>query len=262
MAFSAKDVQSLRQSTGAGMMDAKKALEATDGDMEAAKQWLREKGLAASAKRDDRENTQGVVSLHIAGNVGAIVKLKCETDFVAGSDQFKGFADELAALVAAKGEAAVAERTEKLEDLKITLKEKIELGDVVRIEAGSGSVLDSYVHVQGGRGVNCVLVEMSGASVELAHDVAVHIAFARPRYLTRADVPADVVEHERATLETLSRNEGKPEAALPKIVEGRLNGFFKDIVLLEQPYAKDDKQSVQQVIGSASIVRYAQVEIG
>ncbi|MFZ9630051.1 MAG: translation elongation factor Ts [Ilumatobacteraceae bacterium] len=262
MAFTAKDVQSLRQATGAGMMDAKKALEANDGDMEAAKQWLREKGLAASAKRDDRENTQGVVALHLAGSVGSIVKLKCETDFVAGSDQFKDFADELAQLVAAKGEAAVAERTDKLEDLKITLKEKIELGEVVRFEAAAGNVLDSYVHLQGGRGVNCVLVEMSGASTELAHDVAVHIAFARPKYLTRDEVPADVVEHERATLETLSRNEGKPEAALPKIVEGRLNGFFKDVALLEQAYAKDDKQTVQQIIGSASIVRYAQVEIG
>jgi elongation factor Ts len=262
MAFTAKDVQALRQATGAGMMDAKKALEANDGDMEAAKQWLREKGLAASAKRDDRENTQGVVALVIDGNVGAMVKLKSETDFVAGSDAFKAEADALAALVAAKGEAAVAERAAILDDLKITLKEKIELGEVVRIEAAPGNVLDSYLHMQGGRGVNGVLVEMSGASQDLAHDVAVHIGFARPKYLTRDDVPAEVVEHERATLETLSRNEGKPEAALPKIVEGRINGFFKDVALLEQPYAKDDKQSVKQFIGSASIVRYAQVEIG
>jgi len=244
------------------MMDAKKVLEANNGDMEEAKQWLREKGLAASAKRDDRENTQGVVALVIDGNVGAIVKLKSETDFVASSDQFKGEAQALAELVAAKGEAAVAERSAILEDLKIVLKEKIELGDVVRIEAAAGNVLDSYLHIQGGRGVNAVLVEMSGAGQELAHDVAVHIGFARPKYLARTDVPADVVEKERATLETLSRNEGKPEAALPKIVEGRLNGFFKDVALLEQPYAKDDKQSITQLIGSASIVRYAQVEIG
>ena len=103
---------------------------------------------------------------------------------------------------------------------------------------------------------------MSNASQQLAHDIAVHIAFARPKYLSRNDVPADVVEHERQTLETISRNEGKPEAALPKIIEGRLNGFYKDVALLDQPYAKDDKQSVTQVIGSASIVRYAQVEIG
>jgi elongation factor Ts len=262
MSFTAKDVQALRQATGAGMMDAKKALEANDGDMEAAKQWLREKGLAASAKRDDRENTQGVVALTIAGNVGAIVKLKCETDFVASSDRFKGEAQTLADLVAAKGTDATAERAGELDDMKITLKEKIELGDVVRFEAAAGNVLDTYLHVQGGRGVNAVLVEMANASAELAHDIAVHIAFARPKYLSRNDVPADVLEHERQTLETISRNEGKPEAALPKIVEGRINGFYKDVALLDQPYAKDDKKSVTQVIGSASIVRFAQVEIG
>ena len=262
MAFTAKDVQALRQSTGAGMMDAKRALEANDGDMEASKQWLREKGLAASAKRDDRENTQGVVSLVVVGNVGAIVKLKCETDFVASSDQFKAEADTLAKLVVANGEGAVASRAAQLDDLKITLKEKIELGDVVRFQAAPDNLLDSYVHVQGGRGVNAVLVEMAGAQQSLVHDIAVHVAFARPKYLSRNDVPADVVEHERQTLETISRNEGKPEAALPKIIEGRLNGFYKDVALLDQPYAKDDKQSITQVIGSASIVRFAQVEIG
>jgi elongation factor Ts len=262
MAFTAKDVQALRQATGAGMMDAKKALEANDGDMEASKQWLREKGLAATAKRADRENNQGVVALALAGNVGAIVKIKCETDFVAGSDAFKDEAQALAELVAAKGEAAVAERTGNLEQMQITLKENIELGEVVRIEAAAGNVLDSYLHIQGGRGVNAVLVEMSGASQDLAHDVAVHVGFARPKYLSRTDVPAEVVEAERQTLETITRNEGKPEAAVAKIVEGRLGGFFKDVALLDQPYAKDDKQSVSQFIGAAHIVRFAQVEIG
>jgi len=262
VSFTAKDVQSLRQASGAGMMDCKKALEANGGDMEAAKQWLREKGLAASAKRDDRESAQGVVAMKIDGGIGAIVKLKCETDFVASSESFVAEAEALVALVMAKGEGAVGERATQLEDLKILLKERIELGEVVRIEAGAGNVLDSYLHVQGGRGINGVIVEMSGASAELAHDVAVHVAFARPRYLRREDVPADVVAAERATLETITRNEGKPEAAVPKIVEGRIQGFYKDVVLLEQPYARDDKQSVAQVIGKASIVRYAQVEIG
>ena len=130
MAFTAKDVQALRQATGAGMMDAKKALEANDGDIEAAKQWLREQGLAASAKRDDRENAQGVVALVVDGQVGAMVELKCETDFVASSEHFKLEAQELARLVAAKGPEAVAERQDRLEDLKITLKEKIEVGRV------------------------------------------------------------------------------------------------------------------------------------
>jgi elongation factor Ts len=107
-----------------------------------------------------------------------------------------------------------------------------------------------------------VLVELQGGSPELAHDVAVHVAFARPRYLRKEDVPADVVDKERATLEAISRNEGKPEAALPKIVEGRLNGFYKEICLLEQPYAKDEKQSITQLLGGAKVVRFAQVEIG
>lgn len=262
MSYTAKDVQSLRQTTGAGMMDCKKALEENGGDIEAAKQWLREKGLAASAKRDDRDNTQGVVALKVQGNKAAIVKLKCETDFVASSDAFKGEADALVDLVLAKGAAAVSERSAQLDDMKITLKEKIELGDVVYFEAAAGNVLDSYAHIQGGRGVNGVIVEMSGATAELAHDVAVHIAFARPRYLAIEDVPADEIEKERATLETLTRNEGKPEQAIAKIVEGRIGGFFKDICLLEQPYAKDDKVSIKQFIGSASIVRFAQVEIG
>jgi elongation factor Ts len=262
MNFTAKDVQTLRQATGAGMMDAKKALEANDGDMEAAKQWLREKGLAASLKRDDRENNQGVVALLVEGNVGVLVQLKSETDFVASSDQFKAEADELAKLVAAGGVDAVKERASQLEDLKITLKEKIELGDVVRIDAAPGNVLDSYLHIQGGRGVNGVLVELAGGTPELAHDVAVHIAFARPKYLTSDEVPAEVVAAERATLETITRNEGKPEQAIPKIVDGRIQGFFKEVALMEQPYARDDKQSIRQILGGATVVRFAQVTIG
>ncbi len=146
--------------------------------------------------------------------------------------------------------------------MKITLKEKIELGDVIHMAAADGNEIGHYEHIQGGRGVNGVLVEMADSSAELAHDVAVHIAFARPKYLARDEVSADVVEAERKTLETITLNEGKPEQAVPKIVEGRLNGFFKDVCLLEQPYAKDDKQSVQQFIGDASIIRFAQVEIG
>ena len=196
MSFTAQDVKALRESTGAGMMDCKKALEETGGDLEAAKQFLREKGLAASAKRDDRENNQGVVAISVSGGSGAIVQLKSETDFVAGSDQFKEEADALVSLVLADGPEAVAARNDQLEELKILLKEKIELGEVVRMQAADGNVLGHYEHIQGGRGVNGVLVEMTGASDELAHDVAVHIAFARPQYLTRDDVPAEVVEAE------------------------------------------------------------------
>jgi len=262
MSFTAQDVKALREATGAGMMDCKKALDETGGDIEAAKRLLREKGLAASAKRDDRDNNQGVVALKVEGDVGVIVQLKSETDFVAGSDQFKAEADALVDVVLDRGAEAVAERDAELEELKITLKEKIELGEVVHMAAADGNTIGSYSHIQGGRGVNGVLVELTGDNAELAHDVAVHIAFARPKYLTRDDVPIDVVEAERQTLETITLNEGKPEQAVQKIVEGRLNGFFKDVCLLEQPYAKDDKQSVKQIIGDADIVRFAQVEIG
>jgi elongation factor Ts len=142
------------------------------------------------------------------------------------------------------------------------LKENINVGEVVRFEAGDGNVLESYTHIQGGRGVNAVLVELADGSPELAHDVAVHVAFARPKYLSRDDVPAEIVDKERATLETITRNEGKPEQALQKIVDGRIQGFFKDIALLDQPYAKDDKKSISQLLDGASIVRFAQVEIG
>jgi len=160
MSYTAKDVQSLRQSTGAGMMDCKKALEENGGDLEEAKQWLREKGLAASAKRDDRDNAQGVVTLIVEPTRASIIKLKCETDFVASSDGFKAEADALAQAVLEKGEAGLGDRATQIDDLKITLKEKIEVGETIRFEAAAGNILDSYTHVQGGRGVNGVIVEM------------------------------------------------------------------------------------------------------
>ncbi|PIE31393.1 MAG: translation elongation factor Ts [Ilumatobacter coccineus] len=262
MSFTVQDVKALRESTGAGMMDCKKALVESDGDLAAAKQFLREKGLAASAKRDDRESNQGVVAIAIGDNAAAMVLLKSETDFVAASDQFIAEADALAALVLADGPDAVSKRSAELEEMKITLKERIEIGDTIQMKIADGNVLGHYQHIQGGRGVNGVLVEIADGSAELAHDIAVHIAFARPRYLSRDDVPAEVVAAERATLETITRNEGKPEQAVPKIVEGRLNGFYKSVCLLDQPFAKDDKKSVTQILGSAKIVNFAQTEIG
>jgi elongation factor Ts len=262
VAFTAKDVQALRQATGAGMMDAKRALEANDGDMGAAAQWLREKGLAKAAERAGRENSQGAVAVFVDGLVGSIVQLRCETDFVASSEHFKKLVTEMAALVAAKGEGAVSERSKEIEDLRLTLKEHIEVGDVVRFDADVDHALDKYLHIQGGRGVNAVLVELDGGSPQLAHDIAVHVAFARPKYLAKDDVPAEAVEKERATLESITRNEGKPEQAIPKIVEGRLQGYYKEICLLEQPYAKDDKVTISQLLDGARVVRFAQVEIG
>jgi elongation factor Ts len=260
--FTAKDVQALRQATGAGMMDAKKALEETGGDAEAAAKLLREKGLASSAKRSERENTQGAVAVGRSGSGASIVQLRCETDFTAKSEEFKTLVQQIADAVAEKGEGAVDGFKDRVDDLKVSIKENIELGEVVYFDGAGGNILDTYLHVQNERGVNAVLVELAGGTEELAHDIAVHIAFGKPEFLRREEVPAERVEEERKTLEDITRKEGKPEQAVPKIVEGRLNAFFKDLVLLDQPFAKDDKQSVQQVLGDAQIVRFAQVTIG
>jgi len=260
--FTAKDVQALRRATGAGMLDSKRALEETGGDMDKARQWLREQGLAGAAKRSEREATQGAVALAVSGRNAAIVELRCETDFVAKAESFVNLTDELAQLVAEKGTQSTEERTEDIDELRTTLKENISVGQVVRFEMGADSVVGTYLHMQSGRGVNAVLVEMRGAGEELAHDIAVHVAFARPTYLRREDVPQDEVDAERAIVEKISRNEGKPEAALPKIVEGRMNGWFKERCLLEQPYAKDEKRTIADLVGSAEVVQFAQVVVG
>ncbi len=262
MAITAKDVQTLRQSTGVGMMDAKKALEANNGDMEAATQWLRVQGLASAAKRSDRVAGEGAVAVVRDGNAAGIVELRCETDFVAKSEEFVGLADEIAARVAAEGEDAIAAFQERLETLLTTLKENISVGRVRRVVAGEGEVVETYIHQQSGRGVNAVAIVVRGADQEVAHEIAVHIAFAKPLYLSREDVPAAEVEAERATVEEISRNEGKPEAALPKIIEGRLNGWFKERVLLEQAYVKDEKQTIEQYLHGATISAFAQVVVG
>jgi elongation factor Ts len=262
VAITAKDVQTLRQATGVGMMDAKKALEANNGDQEAATQWLRVQGLASAAKRADREAGEGAVAVVRDGKVAAIVELRCETDFVAKSEEFVSLVDEIAARVCVDGEGATAQFQDRIEKMLTTLKENISIGRVYRLEAGPDEVVETYWHPQAGRGVNGVAVVLKGGTDEMAHEVAVHIAFAKPLYLKREDVPADEVDAERKTVEEISRNEGKPEAALPKIIEGRLNGWFKDRVLLEQSYVKDEKQTIQQFLNGATITSYAQVVIG
>ena len=261
--LTAKDIQRLRAETGVGMMEAKRALEETEGDFDAAKKHLREKGLANTQKRSDRENSQGAVAIGQSGSASAIAQIKSETDFSAKSPDFVALVQALADTAAADGEdAARAKHQESLDTLKITLKENLEFGRIVQFVPPKGSVVDTYLHVQSGRGVNATMVEMAGATQELAHDIALHIAFARPQYLTRDEVPQALLAEERATLEALTRNEGKPEAAIPKIVEGRIGGYLKDRCLVEQEFAKDNKQTIATVIGSATITRYAQVEIG
>ncbi len=260
--FTAKDVQRLRLDTGLGMMDAKKALEANDGDFEAAKKYLREKGIIKSGERTGRANEQGAVAAANTGAAAALVELRCETDFVAKSPDFSALAEEMAQAVAERGEPAEDEFKERLDTLRITLKENIDVGRVVRFEAVEGAVLDTYLHVQNDRGVNGVMVELVGGDQSLAHEVSLHVAHARPQWRTREEVPEERIAAEREVLENLTRNEGKPEAAIPKIVEGRIGGFYRDNVLVEQAYVKDAKQSVQQFLGGARVTRFAQVEIG
>lgn len=256
--FSAKDVQELRKSTGAGMMDAKKALVETGGDFEAATQVLREKGLAKALTRSDRDNTEGLVVVAQDANGAALVQLKSETDFSAKSDRFQTLANDLVAGVLAGGPEAVSDNEAEIEDLKLEVKENIEIGTVVRYEAVDGHAVDAYLHGGGRAGV---LVEGQGIDADLLHEIALHIAFAKPRYLTREEVPEEEIEKERAALLEITKNEGKPEQAWPKIVEGRINAWFSDQVLLEQGVF-GEKEKVSERIGTGTLTRFTLAMIG
>lgn len=259
--FTAKDVKALRDSTGAGMMDAKRALEASEGDAEAAAQLLREKGLAKAGERSDRDNSEGAIGLASNGTCAAIVHLKCETDFSAKSEAFIDVVNVLTEAVLADGTDAPAAHQGALDDLKLTTKENIEVGKVERICASDGELLDTYLHVQDGRGVNAVAVVGSGVEAEQLHQVALHIAFAKPAALHRDEIPADEVDRERQSLLDITKAEGKPEAAWDKIVTGRVNAWLADRVLLEQGL-HGEKESVQASLGDASIVSFAQAYLG
>jgi elongation factor Ts len=280
--ISAKDVAALRKATGAGMMDCKKALEETSGDIDAAKVVLREKGLAGAAKRAGRDADEGAVAVSYEDNIGVIVELNCETDFVAKGAVFRDALDKLVALVRAEGDDNVGAKSldggtvdEFVQGMSGTLGEKMQLGRVVRFETTDG-LIDGYRHVQNERGTIGVLVELGGVPAddpkarEVAHDIALHIAnkSTAPRYVSRDEFPADVVETERAFHEKQTREEGKPEAAWPKIIEGKMTGFFKATggALLEQGFVKDNKQTIAALLGTlgsgAEVRRFARVEIG
>ena len=260
MSFTAKDVKALRDATGAGMMDAKKALEAADGDIEAAKQALREKGLAKADARSDRDNDEGTVAVAVDGTTAAVVQIKTETDFSAKNDAVTGLA-HLADAVLAGGPEAAASHADAIDDLKVTIKENIELGAVEQIVAADGNILDTYLHSQDGRGVNAVVVEGSGVSQEDLHQVALHIAFAKPTYLTADEIPVAEVDKERESLLEITKAEGKPEQARDKIVTGRLNAWKGERALLEQGL-HGDKTAVKDSLGGGSIARFVQVVIG
>ena len=257
--YSAKDISALRKATGAGMMDCKNALEEAEGELERALDILRAKGLSKAGKLSDREATEGAVDVIVDGNVGAIVELNCNTDFVAKGSDFTSVVTELTKLVAANGDTDVAALPydgttvgDALQQLAGKLGENVVLGRVVRFE--SDGLLDGYRHNQNDRGTIAVLVEITGVDPanerarEIAHEIALHISFAAPGYLTREDVPADVLEREKAVIEEKSRNEGVPEAKLEGAVKGRLNAFYKDFVLLEQGSVKDPKVSIGKLV--------------
>ncbi len=263
--FTAREVAELRKRTGAGILDCREALVACDGDLGRAEQWLREKGKISARKREDRDRAEGAVAVVVDGLVGAIAALECETDFVAKSAEFVQLVDELAAELAAGGQPALDSQSERVEKLAVALKENIAVGPTRRFEAPEGSVIGSYLHIQNGRGVNAVLVELAGGTQELAHDIAVHVAFTRPEYLSREEVPDEVLAAERRTVEAIARNEGKPEGALAKIIEGRLSGWLKERCLLEQPYVRDEKQTISELLsshGNVELCRFAQVVVG
>jgi elongation factor Ts len=260
-AFTAQDVKSLRDATGAGMMDAKKALTEADGDRDKAARILREKGLSKVATLEDRENTQGAVAVAREGQVVALVELKSETDFSAKAEDFVSLVQRMADAVLTEGEGAIDGLREELDNLRITKKENIEVGAVARFEAAPGNGVDAYVHVQDGRGANGVIIEIHGADDAAAHEIALHCAFAKPAALSRDEIDPALVEKAREGFEELTRKEGKPEQAVPKIVEGRMGSWFAERVLPEQGLF-GDKETVQQHLGEATVVRFAQAYVG
>ena len=273
--YTAADVKRLRELTGAGMMDCKNALVDANGDFDAAVEALRVKGAKDVGKRAGRTAAQGLITSVLDGTrAGVLVELNCETDFVAKTDMFQQVAADIAA---AALKAGVSDRLEVLalpvrdgqtaseliDSASASLKEKLELG---RFAAFTGGYIASYLHKSdpGLPPTLGVLVDVDEAGADVAMDVAHQVAAMRPQYVTRDEVPGDVVAHERSIAEQVTREEGKPEQAIPKIVEGRLNAYFKDVVLTEQPSVRDPKKSVKQLLAEskATVRGFARFQIG
>jgi elongation factor Ts len=271
--FTLADVKALRENLGTGMVDTKNALVEADGDMDKAIEILRLKGAKGNAKRADRSTSEGLVAAKEIGNTAFMIELACETDFVAKGDKFVVLADRVLDAIAAAGASTVEEGlaatagTQTVADLidgeAAIIGEKFELRRVVVVTGESFSI---YLHKtskdlppQVG-----VVLGYAGADAETARSIAQHISFANPEYLAADDVPAEAVETERKIVTEISKNEGKPEAALPKIVEGRVKAFFKQVALLEQDYAKDNKLSVSTVLTDAKLTvsGFARFKVG
>ncbi|AZS37009.1 Elongation factor Ts [Microbacterium lemovicicum] len=271
--FTIADIKALREQLGTGMVDTKKALEEADGDVEKAVEILRLKGAKGNAKRADRSTSEGLIAAREGDGKVTLIELACETDFVAKNERFIALADKVADAAAAVSadsvEAALAAPAgdvtveQLISDEAAIIGEKVELR---RVRTLTGEHFEVYLHKtskdlppQVG-----VVLAYSGDDKETARSLAQHISFANPSYLTRSEVPEADVDKEREIVTEISRNEGKPEAALPKIVEGRVNAFFKQVSLLDQDYAKDNKQSVAQVAKDAglTLTGFARFKVG
>ena len=268
MAFTSKDVMDLRQRTGVGMMDCKKALVATDGDMEAAIDYLRERGMAQAAKKESRIAAEGIV--YAAGKNGKYVLLEvnCESDFVAGGPVFKEYVAQIADYILDNTTASVEDVTAAMQT--VTNEYVMKMGEKLSIRRftvyeSNDSEVDTYIHMGGKIGV---MVEASkGASKDVIHDVALQIAAANAQYVTRDEVPASEVEHEKEILKAQALNEEnpKPEAIIEKMMVGRINKFYKDICLVEQPFVKDGDLTIAQYLknnGNAAIIRFTRYAMG
>jgi len=273
--FTAADVKRLREQTGAGMMDCKNALDEADGDIEAAIELLRLKGAKDVNKRATRTAANGLVVAELDGTAaGVLIELNCETDFVAKTDLFQQVAAEIAK---AASDGKVADRLtllatearpgttveQLIDEASASLKEKLELGRFARFEGG---YVASYLHRSDAAlpPTLGVLIQLDKDNAEVARDLAQQVAAMRPLYTTRDEVPADVVEKERRIAEQITRDEGKPEQAIGKIVDGRLNAYFKDVVLTEQAFVKDPKTTIKQVLAGSgvTVTGFARFQVG
>jgi len=271
--FTAADVKALREQTGAGMMDVKKALTEADGDAEKALEIIRLKGLKSLSKREGRQASAGLLAAQTDGTVGVLVEVNSETDFVAKNQKFIDFSNEVLAAAVASGAAdldallaaPMGEGTvkDRLDAFAAIIGEKLQVGRIVRVE---GENVDLYLHQtnpdlppQVG-----VFVVTDAAGKSVAHDIAMHVAAYMPAYLDRDSVPANVLDKERATLEKITLEEGKPANIVPKIVQGRLNAFFKDNCLVDQAFARDPSKSVGQVLkeAGATVTNFVRVHVG
>lgn len=254
MTISASLVKELRERTSAGMMDCKRALEDTGGDLDAAVKLLREKGIAAAGKRADRATTEGKVLSRASGAGTTMVAVGCETEPVSNNDEFLAFASAVLDAVEQGGADAVGSLEERRVELVAKLGENIGVVGAARYEAGAGTV-SAYVHPPADK--IGVLVRLEGGSEELARQVAMHVSFAAPRYVARDEVPAEAVAAEREILEKLPDVQSKPENIRPKIVEGMLQKrFFAESVLADQAWIHDDSKTVGQALGDATVVEF------